>query len=108
MKNLNMQEVLTRSKEIRNAYHSLEQQHHGSKWTVEEDALAFLTDAALVGRYIMSQQGRWPAGAKTIPELQHKLGECVWWLTTLADRTGIDINEAVQQFFAKTEKQLSK
>ena len=30
----------------------------------------------------MSQQGRWPKGKDTIPELEHKPGECMWWLTT--------------------------
>ena len=33
--------VIERSKKIRENYHQLELQHHGSEWTVEEDALAF-------------------------------------------------------------------
>ena len=40
------------------SYHELEKQHHGSEWTVEEDALAFLTYDGLVGRHTMSQQER--------------------------------------------------
>lgn len=108
MKTLDMNEMISRSKKIREAYHRLEQQHHGSRWTVEEDALAFLTDAALVGRYTMSQQGRWPAGKEALPGLKHKLGECMWWLTVLADRMDIDMNEATQQFLDKTEKLVEK
>lgn len=54
-----LQMIRQRSKAIRERYHQLELQHHGSEWTMEEDALAFLTDAALVGRQVMSQQGRW-------------------------------------------------
>ncbi len=108
MKNLDMKDIVVRSKKIRERYHDLEQEHHGSKWTVEEDALAFLTDAGLVGRYTMSQQGRWPAGEKALPELNHKLGECIWWLTILADRMDIDINEALHQFLTKAEKMLEK
>lgn len=57
-----MQEIINRSLAIRERYHQIEERHHGNKWSVEEDALAFLTDAALVGRYTMSQQGRWPKG----------------------------------------------
>ena len=57
---MDIKQVMERSKKIRAAYHQLEKQHHGSEWTVEEDALAFLTDAGLVGRHTMSQQGRWP------------------------------------------------
>ena len=106
MKDLDLKEIKQRSLKIRERYHELEQQHHGSNWTVEEDALAFLTDAGLVGRLTMSQQGRWPKGEQTIPELEHKLGECVWWLTILADRMGLDINEAADKFLTKTEKVL--
>lgn len=102
---MDIKQVVRRSKKIRAAYHQLEQQHHGSEWTVEEDALAFLTDAGLVGRHTMSQQERWPA-KNTSTELEHKLGECIWWLTVLADRMNIDIEEAVEKFLTKTEKLL--
>src|SRR5690606_25808166 len=96
-------EIIRRSKEIRKKYHELEMLHHGSEWTVEEDALAYLTDAGLVGRNIMSQQQRWPkAGSEA--ELEHKIGENIWWLIVLAERSGIDIREAVDQFLSKTEK----
>ncbi|RZK47747.1 MAG: MazG-like protein, partial [Pedobacter sp.] len=41
----NLDEIIHRSLELRKKYHELEKQHHGSEWTVSEDALAFLTDA---------------------------------------------------------------
>ena len=98
----NFDEIIRRSMEIRKEYHELEMQHHGSKWTVEEDALAYLTDAGLVGRNIMSQQQRWPkAGSEA--ELEHKLGENIWWLIVLAERLGINIKDAVNNFLTKTE-----
>lgn len=102
---MEIQEIIERSKNIRAAYHQLEKQHHGSEWTVEEDALAFLTDAGLVGRHTMSQQERWPAN-NTDTELEHKLGECIWWLIVLADRMDIGIEEAIEKFLTKTEKLL--
>jgi hypothetical protein len=82
MNKTDFSEIIRRSKNIRKLYHQLEQQHHGSEWTIEEDVLAFLTDAGLVGRQTMSQQGRWPA-KNTDTELEHKLGECIWWLIVL-------------------------
>ncbi|TDE15568.1 MazG-like protein [Dyadobacter psychrotolerans] len=106
MKDLDLKQIKERSVKIRQSYHKLEKQHHGSEWTVEEDALAFLTDAGLVGRLAMSQQGRWPKGAQTVPELEHKLGECIWWLTILAERMGLDINDVTEKFLTKTEKLL--
>lgn len=103
MGEIDFNEIIKRSKKIRESYHQLERQHHGSEWTVEEDALAFLTDAGLVGRHTMSQQERWPA-KNTEKELEHKLGECIWWLIVLADRMNIDIKEATENFLKKTEK----
>lgn len=99
----NFEDIINRSLALRKKYHELELQYHGSEWTVEEDALAYLTDAGLVGRNIMSEQKRWPkSGSKE--ELEHKLGENIWWLIVLADRSGIDIKNAIEGFLDKTEK----
>ena len=100
-----LNELINRSIKIRNKYHELEIQHHGSKWSVEEDALAYLTDAGLVGRNIMAQQQRWPkSGAEA--ELEHKLGENIWWLIILAERSGINIEEAIGKFLMDRERLL--
>jgi len=99
----NFDEIIRRSLELRKKYHQLELQYHGSKWSLEEDALAYLTDAGLVGRNIMSQQRRWPKD-NSEDELKHKLGENIWWLIVLAERSGIDIGESVEGFLNKTEK----
>jgi len=98
----NFDEIIRRSIEIRKKYHELEMIHHGSEWTLEEDALAYLTDAGLIGRNIMSQQKRWPKIGSE-PELEHKLGENIWWLIVLAERSGINIKDAIQNFLTKTE-----
>jgi hypothetical protein len=104
---LKLNDVISRAEQIRELYHQLELAHHGSEWTVEEDVLAFLTDAGLIGRLSMSQQGRWPK-ENTEEQLSHKLGECIWWLIIIANRTGIDINGALDGFLTKTEKLLNK
>lgn len=106
MKDMNFGEVVERSVQIRKFYHDLERQYHDKEWTVEEDALAFLTDAGLVGRLTMSQQGRWPTNGETKSELEHKLGECIWWVIILAERMNIDISEALEKFLSKTERNL--
>jgi anaerobic selenocysteine-containing dehydrogenase len=101
----NLDEIIQRSLEIREKYHELEHKYHGNEWTLEEDALAYLTDAGLVGRNIMSHQKRWMK-ADSAAELEHKLGGNIWWLIVLADRTGIDIKEALEKFLTKTENLL--
>jgi len=108
MTKVNLSDAVIRSQKIRELYHELELKYHGSEWTVEEDALAFLTDAGLVGRLTMSQQGRWPKGDETVPELKHKVGECIWWLIILAEHMDIDVHEALESFLTKTEKLLEK
>jgi len=100
---MDFKEIEKRSLRIRAKYHELEKQHHGSEWTVEEDALAFLTDAGLVGRLPMSQQGRWPKSDENNGELKHKLGESIWWLLVLANRMDINVEEALDGFLDKTE-----
>lgn len=102
---LTMEKLARRAEGIRARYHALEKQHHGTSWTVEEDALAFLTDAALVGRLAMAQQGRWPK-TESAGELEHKLGECVWWLAVLASRMDVDIERATERFLSATEQRL--
>ncbi len=104
IKDMNFSEIIERSIQIRERYHKLEKQYHGKEWTVEEDALAFLTDAGLVGRLTMSQQERWPKGGDTVSELEHKLSECIWWLIVLAERMDIDISESLDDFLSNLEK----
>ncbi len=106
MKDMNFNRIIERSIAIRESYHKLEEQYHDQKWSVEEDALAFLTDSGLVGRLTMSQQGRWPKGGDSEAELEHKLSECIWWLIVLAERMDIDIGEALDGFLTKLEHQL--
>lgn len=51
---MNLDDVSRQSMEIRSRYHELEKEIHGSEWSLEEDALAFLTDAGLTGRLVMA------------------------------------------------------
>lgn len=106
MQNQPLQTIIERSVAIREAYHRLEQKHHGSEWSINEDALAFLTDAALVGRLTMSQQGRWPADDQDLAQLKHKLGESMWWLIVLSQRMGINMDAALETFLSSTEQKL--
>lgn len=44
-----------------------------------------------------------PLNGETESELEHKIGECIWWLINLAERTNIDSSEALEKFLSKTE-----
>jgi hypothetical protein len=56
----------------------------------------------------MSQQGRWPMEQEAAHQLEHKLGECIWWLMVLAERMQIDPNSVLEGFLTKTEQQLER
>ena len=101
---MDLKEVKLLSKEIRNKYFELEKEIHGSVWSVEEDALAFLTDAGLVGRLTMDNQGRWPSTDKEL--LPSKIGECVWWLAILAERMDLSFEECLETFLTERLKNL--
>lgn len=101
---MDLNEVSERSAAIRSAYHALEREYHSSEWSIEEDALAFLTDASLAGRLTMSHEGRWPSDSED--KLPAKIGECVWWLAVLADRMGLDFSDCVTKFLEDTEQAL--
>lgn len=98
-----LKDTFARAEAIRARYHALEQRLHDTPWSVEEDALAFLTDAALVGRMTMATAGRWPTSTDALPA---KLAECVWWLAVLARRQDIDLDAAVDAFLADKERTL--
>ncbi|MGY4674796.1 MazG-like protein [Ursidibacter arcticus] len=98
-------QLLDQAKRIREGYHRLERHHHGSDWSVEEDALAFLSDAGLVGRLTIAQQQRWPASGCE-GQLEHKLAECVWWLMVLAERMDIDLNAQLNKFMNETQNKV--
>ncbi|MFS4471414.1 MazG-like protein [Chryseobacterium sp. T20] len=98
----NFDTIVKRSLDIREKYHQLEIKSKGKEWSLEEDTLAYLTDAGLVGRNVMSHQKTW-LKKDSAEELEHKLAENIWWLIVLADRTGINIKEAMDKFLTKTE-----
>ncbi|MDY6207170.1 MAG: MazG-like protein [Prevotella sp.] len=101
---MDLREVEDKSAKIRKAYQKLEQKYHGSIWSIEEDALAFLTDAGIVGRLVMSQQGRWPS--ENEKDLPSKIGECVWWLAVLSKRMKLDFNQCVESFLSEKQELL--
>lgn len=105
---IELEDIVNRSLEIRVAYHELEQKHHGSIWTVEEDTLAFLTDVGLVGRLVMSHEGRWPLTGNEKVELKHKLGEVFWWIVVLTHRCSMNFNDAITTFFEIDIKTLNE
>ena len=94
-------ELLARSRAIREAYHELERHHHGSEWTIEEDLLALTNDIGNLVRLAMTQQGRYYD--ETPYDLGSKLAENIWWLLELSERLDISIQEEMETFLKEKE-----
>lgn len=103
---MEINELTDRARKIRAAYHDLEIKQDGQPWTTEQDALAFLTDAGLVGRLVMAQQGSWPT-EQTEFSLTYKIAESIWWLSNLADANDIDLTAALENFLQSREQHLN-
>lgn len=99
---MRIQQLVHDCKEIRDHYHKLENKYHEREWSIEEDALAFLTDAALVGRYTMSKETIWPSSEENL--LSYKIGESVWWLCILAERQGLNFEECIEEFISSRKE----
>lgn len=99
-----LEELLQRSQSIREAYHQLEKQHHGSEWSIEEDLLAMTNDVGNVARLVMTKGGRYYD--ETPYQLEPKLAELIWWVVELSQRLDIDIQEALEQFLSDKEQLL--
>lgn len=104
MDTLLSQELLQRSQNIRDAYHNLEINHHGEKWSVEEDLLALSNDIGNLNRLVMTRKGRY-YDEKPF-RLEQKLAEDIWWLIELANRLNVDIEKEMESFLSEKEQLL--
>jgi len=91
----------SRSTHVRSLYEQLERRHHGSEWTTSELVVGLMQDVGDLGRLVMASEGRWAHGADVPAALGHELGEVLWWLFVLAERTGIDLEVAFEGFLAE-------
>lgn len=99
-----MEEIMKRSIAVREAYHKLEEAHHGSRWSIEEDLLALSNDIGNLQRLVMTKQGRYYD--ETPYRLESKLAENIWWLLELANRLDIDVEAEMEEFLSEKEELL--
>lgn len=102
---MDLQELVDRSWEIRQAYHDLEVKHNDSKWTVEEDLLTLSNDIGNFQRLVMIKQGCYYD--ETPHTLERKLSENIWQLVELFQRLDVDILTEMENFLSDKEKQLN-
>lgn len=80
--------------DVRELYEVLEERINGKTWSVHELMLGFSNDIGYIGRLILANDGTWDINGDPRAELQHKLAESMWWTFVLADKLGIDLEQA--------------
>jgi hypothetical protein len=92
--------------DVRALYEILENRFNGTTWSLNEMAIGFSNDVGYIGRLLLAQDGTWPIDGDSTAELRHKLAESLWWTFVIADRLGIDINDAFTETMASISTNL--
>ena len=82
---------------VRSLYEVLEERFNGKTWSLHELMLGFSNDVGYIGRLLLANDGTWGIEGDPRAELEHKLAESMWWTFVLADKLGIDLDEAYTQ-----------
>jgi hypothetical protein len=79
---------------VRSLYEILEQRLNGKTWSLHELMIGYSNDVGYIGRLLLAHDGTWGIDGDPKTELKHKLAESIWWTFVLADKLGIDLDEA--------------
>lgn len=78
-------------------FHEFEKRANGREWTLEQEALAYITEASAVGREIMAQDRILPEEVYDKNELGMKLAQNIAWIFAIAKHTDIDLVQELDQ-----------
>jgi len=87
--------------DVRRLYEILERRFNGRTWSLHELMLGFSNDVGYIGRLILADDGTWGIDGNPQAELKHKLAESLWWTFVLADKLGIDLEDAYGETMTK-------
>jgi NTP pyrophosphatase (non-canonical NTP hydrolase) len=88
-------------------YERLEVKRYGRAWTTQELALGFVGDVGDLAKLIQAN-----AGVRQIDncreKLAHELADCLWSVLVIANKCGIDLEEAYSSNTRELIKHVSK
>ncbi|HSX43745.1 MAG TPA: MazG nucleotide pyrophosphohydrolase domain-containing protein [Candidatus Saccharimonadales bacterium] len=104
---MTIQEMTERAVKVRELYDQLNLKNHGIKWNEERLMAGFVGDVGDLSKIIMGK-----AGVRVIDDvdakLVHELSDCLWSLLVLADRYGIEMEEAFTRSMDALEVRANK
>lgn len=85
-------EYLEQFSQLDDEFHDYEMKTKGKEWSLEQETLAYLTEAGAVGREVIANEGILPEEVYDEDTLGEKLAQNIWWLTVIAKHKRIDLN----------------
>lgn len=99
---MELREVQTSARQVRDRYAEYEQRRYGRSWSPAEIMLGFVGDVGDLAKLVQGKNG-----VRRTPDLDakvaHELADCLWSVLTLADSYGVDI----EQSFTETMTELN-
>ena len=99
-------DLVERARAVRRRYAELEQTRYGREWSTEELTLGLVKDVGDLAALVQANEGvREIQDAET--DLAHELADCLWSLIVLADRYGVDLEQAFVETMDGLETRLA-
>lgn len=97
-----MKQLIKKAKAVKEKYYVSEIKKIGRKWTSEEQVLGLIVDVGELAELVMAKEG-----IRTVDDvdkkLTHELADCLYSILILADKYGIDIEQAFLKTMAELE-----
>jgi NTP pyrophosphatase (non-canonical NTP hydrolase) len=98
--------LVERAVAVRHRYADLERERFGREWTSEELMLGFVKDVGDLAALVQAKEGVRDA-EDLDAALAHELADCLWSLIVLAERFGIDLEQAFAETMHELEARLA-
>jgi NTP pyrophosphatase (non-canonical NTP hydrolase) len=85
--------LVERARSVRRRYAELERATYGREWSAEQLMLGFVKDVGDLALLVQAKEGVRQADRVDDP-LAHELADCLWSLISIADRYGVDLEQA--------------
>jgi len=99
-------DLTERALAVRRSYAELERREYGREWSNEELMLGFVKDVGDLAALVQAKEGA-RRGQDPDARLAHELSDCLWSVIVLAERHGIELEQAFVETMDELETRLA-
>lgn len=104
---MDFQDIIKRTKEVWKLYVQSDKKRLGKEWDRGEYAKALAADVGALVKLTMAKDGL--REVKDVDEkMRHELADCLWCLIIIAEKYGVNLEEAYLETMKELEKRASK